>query len=139
MWSYYAQAHQGVCLGFDTQAGPFMTAMKVTYQDPTVPLDLAQALRDDPSQLAAHITLRKAAEWEFEQEYRIPVGQIGTRPRAMPFHPSALIEIRLGVRLEDGFRARLVEAVRNLSYQPRLIQMGCDLDRFVLTENTITI
>src|SRR6266566_3851587 len=70
MWSYYAQAHEGICVGFDTQAGPFWAAMKVVYQDPDAPLDIASILLNDPSELAAHISLRKAAEWEFEQEYR---------------------------------------------------------------------
>jgi len=77
MWSYYADAHKGICIGFDTEAGPFLAAMKVTYQNPERPLDVAAALREDPTQLAGHISLRKAAEWDFEQEYRIPVGPIG--------------------------------------------------------------
>ena len=138
MWSYYAQAHEGICVGFDTTASPFMAAMKVLYQNPDTPLDVAGALRVDPSELAAHITLRKAAEWEFEQEYRIPVGLIGNRPRLMPFYPSAIIEIRLGAHLKDSFRSKLMEAISHLPRRPKLIQMGCDLDRFVLTEEIIS-
>jgi len=42
MWSYYAQAHEGICVGFDTQAGPFWAAMKVVYQDPDAPLGYCQ-------------------------------------------------------------------------------------------------
>jgi hypothetical protein len=137
MWSYYAQAHEGICVGFNTQVAPFMMAMKVTYQNPDTPLDVAETLRVDPSELAAHITLRKAAEWEFEQEYRIPIGQIGSRPRLMPFNPSAIIEIRLGARLKDDFKINLMEAISYLPQRPKLIQMRCDLDRFVLTEEII--
>jgi len=138
MWSYYAQAHEGICVGFDTRLTPFAMAMKVTYQNPDTPLDVAEALRVDPSELAAHITLRKAAEWEFEQEYRIPVGQIGNRPRLMPFNPAAIIEIRFGARLKDDFRVKLVEAISSLPQRPKLIQMRCDLERFVLTEEIIS-
>lgn len=138
MWSYYAEAHKGICIGYDTQAGPFMAAMKVTYQNPEAPLDVVAALRQDPSQLAAHITLRKAAEWDFEQEFRIPVGPIGTRPRSMPCNPSSIAEIRFGVRLQDAFRTKLMDVISRLPNRPKLIQMGCDLDRFVLTEKIIS-
>src|SRR5438876_1180032 len=74
MWSYYADAHKGICIGYDTTVFPFMMAMQVTYRNPEGSLDVAAVLRDDPSQLADHISLRKAAEWEFEREYRIPLG-----------------------------------------------------------------
>ena len=82
MWSYYAQAHEGICVGFDTKTRPFMAAMKVVYQNPDAPVDFASfLLLDDPSELAAHISLRKATEWEFEQEYRIPIDLTGNHPR----------------------------------------------------------
>jgi hypothetical protein len=138
MWSYYADSHKGICIGFDTTAGPFMAAIKVAYQNPELPLDLAQTLRVDASELGAHITLRKAAEWEFEQEYRIPVGPIGNRPRAFPFHPSAILQIRLGARITDDFKQRVIEVAASLPNVPKLIQMGCDFDRFLLTEEIIT-
>lgn len=137
MWSYYAQAHEGICIGFNTGHGPFMAAMKVTYQNPDTPLDVAAALRRDTSELAEHMSLRKLAEWDFEQEYRIPVGMIGDRPRLMPFHPLAITEIRFGARLNDDFRPQLMEAISHLPKRPKLIQMKCDLDRFVLTEEII--
>jgi Protein of unknown function (DUF2971) len=138
MWSYYAQQHEGVCLGFDTAAGPFIAAMKVKYQNPDKPLDIADVLVRDPSELADHVTLRKAAEWEFEQEYRIPIGPIGDRPRLMPFHPSALIEVRFGARLKDDFRTRLMAAIARLPNRPKLVQMTCDCEKFILIEEVIS-
>ena len=139
MWSYYAEAHKGICIGYSTKVHPFTVAMKVTYQDPDVPLDIVAALRDDPTELAAHVTLRKAAEWDFEEEYRIPIGQIGDRPRALPHNASAIVEIRFGARMENGFRKKLMDVISGLSNRPRLIQMGCDVQRFVLTEDVISI
>lgn len=134
MWSYYASSHRGICLGFRTDAHPFMVAMKVLYQNPSGPLELMGALNDDPSELAGHISLRKAAEWEFEQEYRIPVGPIGDRPRALPFDPAALVEVRLGARMDDAFRSKLMEAIDQLEHPPKVIQMRCDYDKCVLVE-----
>ena len=134
MWSYYADSHKGICIGYDTSFGPFSAAIEVSYQNPDKSLDLAAALREDPSQLAAHITLRKAAEWEFEKEYRIPVGPIGDRPRAFPYPAQAIAEIRLGARIDPDFKAKLLDDVSRLEQRPRLIQVGCDFERFVLTK-----
>jgi hypothetical protein len=137
MWSYYAEAHKGICIGFDTRMGAFVAAMKVAYQNPDKPLDLAEALRLDSTALADHISLRKAAEWEFEEEYRIPIGPIGDRPRAIPFPVEAITEIRFGARIQPEFRTKVIEAISRFPRRPRLIQMGCDFERFVLTEQII--
>ena len=95
MWSYYGQAHEGICVGFDTKTRPFMAAMKVVYQNPDAPVDVTSfLLLDDPSELAADISLRKAAEWEFEQEYRIPIDFTGNYPRLNPIDPSAIQIVR---------------------------------------------
>jgi DUF2971 family protein len=138
MWSYYAQAHEGICVGFDTRAGPFFAAMKVIYQNPDAPVDIATIMLNDPSELAAHISLRKAAEWEFEQEYRVPINLDGNRPRLLPFYPGAIAEIRFGARIKDDFRDELMKAISHLPRRPKLIQMECDFERFVLTEKIIS-
>jgi hypothetical protein len=137
MWSYYAKSHQGICLGFDTSLGAFSAAMKVTYQNPDQPLELLGALRADPSEIGGHISLRKAAEWEFEQEYRIPIGLIGERSRAMPYPAAALVEIRIGVRIAVEFKRKLMDIIRQLEHRPKIIEMGCDFDRCVLTERVV--
>ena len=137
MWSYYAQSHEGVCLGFDSSRHSFFAALKVKYQSPDEPLDVAAILDEDPTKLAEHISLRKAQEWEFEQEYRLIVGQIGNKPRLVPFDPFSLTEVRLGARLKDDFKAKLFEALNELPHRPRLIQMKCDFERFILREEVL--
>lgn len=139
MWSYYAQSHEGVCLGFDTNKHPFFAASKVRYQNPEKPIDLISVVANDPTQLLQEISLRKAEEWEFEQEYRISIGQIGTNSRLFPFDPLALTEVRLGARIKKDFREKLINAVMDLPNRPNLIQMKCDFDRFVLSEEPLVI
>jgi hypothetical protein len=116
-----------------------MAATKVVYQNPDAPVDVTSfLLLDDPSELAAHISLRKAAEWESEQEYRIPIDFTGNYPRLNPIDPSAITEVRFGARIKDDFRHELMKAISHLPRCPKLIQMRCDLDRFVLTEEIIS-
>ncbi len=136
MWSYYAHAHEGICIGFDTKLRPFNMALEVKYQNPDSPFDIIAATKNDPTEIAGHISLRKAEEWKFEGEYRIPIS-IGDNPRLIPFQQSAITNIRFGARIKNAFKEKLLTAISHLPHRPKLIQMGCDFDRFVLTETVI--
>jgi hypothetical protein len=137
MWAYYSKAHEGICIGYDTSFRPFNVASDVKYKNLDIPFDVIAAIQNDPTEIAANITFRKAEEWEFEQEYRVAsnLGDI----KYIPFHPSAIKEIRFGVRINKNpdFKAKVLEAVSRLPHRPKLIQMGCDFDRFILTETVI--
>lgn len=137
MWAYYAKAHEGICIGYDTSTKPFNIALKVKYQNPDNQFDVMAAIKNDPTEIAANIAFRKAKEWEFEKEYRIAsdLGDI----QKIPFHVSSIKEIRLGARVDINpeFKEQLLQTISQLPHRPKLIQMGCDFDRFILTENVI--
>jgi hypothetical protein len=135
MWSYYSQAHEGICVGYETTKRPFWVAQKVKYQNPDTLFDVIAASKSDPTEIAANITFRKSSEWEFEEEYRVAsdLGDI----RLIPFDASAIREIRLGVRIKTEFKERVLEVVSHLPQRPTLIQMDCDFERFILTETVI--
>jgi hypothetical protein len=135
MWSYYGQAHEGICVGYNTSGRPFWVAQKVKYQNPNTPFDVVAASQNDPMEIAANITCRKSSEWEFEEEYRVAsdLGDI----RYIPFDASAIKEIRLGARIKVEFKEKVMEAISHLPHRPTLIQMGCDFNRFILTESVI--
>jgi hypothetical protein len=139
MWSYYADSHEGICVGYKSGFGPFIAAMKVVYRNPDSPLDLMEALATDPAKIADHVSLRKAAEWEFEREHRLVVSQFGSNPRLLPFPPEAICEIRLGARIKADFRKSVLHSVSLLKQRPKIIQIGCDQDKFVLTETEVAI
>ena len=135
MWSYYSQAHEGICVGYDTTKRSFWVAQKVKYQNPDTPFDVIAAFKSDPTEIAANVTFRKSSEWEFEEEYRVAsdLGDI----RLIPFDASAIKEIRLGARIKMEFKERVLEVVSHLPQRPTLIQMGCDFERFILTESVV--
>jgi hypothetical protein len=74
---------------------------------------------------------------QFEQEYRVAsdLGDI----RLIPFDASAIKVIRLGARINANpeFKEKFLNAISQLPHRPKLIQMGCDFDRFILTETVI--
>jgi hypothetical protein len=117
---------------------PFNVALKVKYQNPDEPFDVVAASINDPTEIAANTTLRKSLEWEFEDEYRVASNLGDTR--LIPFEESAIKDIRLGARIKDDFREEVIKTISHLSHlshRPKLFQMDCDFDRFILTETQI--
>lgn len=136
MWAYYAECHKGICITYDTEAPPFCLARPVLYEDPTTPLDAMDAHSGDLTQFADHIALRKGKEWEFEKEYRIPIGPIEDhQTRTLAIRPEAILEIRLGVNIEPAFEKEVRIAAAKLSNPPVIIQMVCDTNKFILLDS----
>lgn len=75
MWAHYADAHKGLCLGFDVSGLP---VLKVNYREkqPLVDRDIARlrnypATHDDNSEdLPLHFFLTKSKDWQYEKEWR---------------------------------------------------------------------
>lgn len=138
LWAYYGDGHKGICIGYSTANPPFSFARQVSYSDPMAALDLMSVLESDPSLLSDNVTCRKGLEWQFEEEFRIPLGGFDdTDSRLLPIPPEAIVEIRLGFRIGAEFRARVIDAAKQLPRLPRLLQIGCDYKTFSLTETEI--
>lgn len=134
MWSYYAQSHEGVCIGYHTKESPFDLATAVRYEDPQEPLDLMdEKLKVDPAVLADHVSLRKGSEWAFENEYRVIFGPIGLYPRLLPYSPDSIAEVWLGVRINADFRSQIIKALSKLPNPPKLVQSCCNFEKFELS------
>lgn len=140
MWAYYAEAHKGICIGYDTSQHPFFLAKSVSYGNPEKSFDLMQVLKDDSYQLKDLLSCRKATEWAFEEEYRIPIGPMPEdKTRLLPVSQGAIIEIRFGVNVDKEYRKQIIEVVCSYETPPRLYQMRCDRVNFTLVENEISL
>lgn len=75
MWSQYAEAHTGICVGFDTQMPLFhrhrsegMLALReVVYSEKRVPI----TLDDSSAPLPNDLFFRKSTDWAYEVEWRV--------------------------------------------------------------------
>jgi hypothetical protein len=140
MWGYYAASHREICIGYDTAFHPFSLTFKVIYEDPDEPLEIVDAWRTDCTKFCDHLVRRKGKEWAFEQEYRLPVGQIpDNHTRLLPVDPASIVEVRLGVNIRDDFKSDVLDAIRRLPRRPKVIQMSCDFDRFQLVESVVDV
>lgn len=138
MWGYYASSHRGICISYDTSHKPLNLSFEVIYEDPKGPLEIVDAWLRDASRFADHLTRRKGKEWEFEQEYRLPIGQIPPNSdRLLTVAPQSIVEIRLGVNIRDDFKKNVLEAINALPHRPKVMQISCDFEKFVLVETEI--
>jgi hypothetical protein len=138
MWGYYAASHRGICIGYDTNYHPLNLTFEVIYEDPDDPLEIVETWETDCTKFCDHLSRRKGKEWEFEQEYRLPVGPIPEdHTRLLPVDPASIVEVRLGVNITQGFKDRVMEATSSLPIPPKIIQMSCDFDRFQLVESIV--
>jgi hypothetical protein len=138
MWGYYASSHRGICISYDTSYHPFSLTFDVIYEDPKQALEIVETWLTDASQFCDHLARRKGKEWEFEQEYRLPIGQIPPHAsRLLPVDPRSIVEVRLGVKMKAEFKDKVLHAISTLPHKPTVIQMCCDYENFTLTETMI--
>lgn len=119
MWSHYADAHQGICLEFDTEVASVVSkAAKVRYQKP---FPVVRYFTMSPDDFAYAMLLTKNFAWEYEAEWRVfAVDQART---SVPFPPEALTGVILGAHLDSNRRNQILELLRQRNQPIRVHQM----------------
>lgn len=94
LWGHYANAHTGLCLGFNANSSFFREAIKVIYQDEYVEID--PFIVDDTYY---RLLTTKAKAWQYERERRIIyMNGLGNKN----YSQDALKVIILGYRMPDN-------------------------------------
>jgi hypothetical protein len=140
MWSHYAENHQGICIGFDTDRDFFGLAGQVAYREEMPFSDLLTRTGEGAERILEAALLTKSTDWSYEREWRVlkskrPLEEIGEitadafdkgfdeagrralaahyGPGRYPFEPSAVAEIIFGLRTAPEFEARVRGWVRD--------------------------
>ena len=122
MWHHYADAYRGVVLEFrclDETDSPLLAADKVNYSPETSPLFTAEGwadilirkMRNAIDILFKLATTAKAADWAYENEWRVVTWKREKDPPGLysyyPFHPRELAKIYFGPQISEDKRIRL--------------------------------
>jgi len=114
MWSHYADSHQGLLLGFNSDDPFFSNVFKIKYQNERPKLDLRQLSTELPvvkDRIQALFGIKNEA-WAYEQEYRLieavkilrDTGMRDSRGMQIfvkQFSPTILNSVVLGSRLSQ--------------------------------------
>lgn len=118
MWSYYANGHRGVCLGFAHRpARPFGPAFPVAYS-PELPR--VNYFAADHEELARANFLTKALPWRHESEWRVIDRRRGRGIRQFP--PESLIEVIMGSQMSKDDRKNIMTWIETRSCKPSLFE-----------------
>ena len=147
MWAHYAQQHRGVVLGFrpEVERDSFLAITKaVRYTDvrPTFykPIDHMAAndaafTENDVTEFRNALIYSKSSHWSYEEELRIdiphgvPVGQQAT---FLKFHPSELVEMYLGCRVDQPFRLEIMAAAYQLNPNVSIFDARLEKESYAL-------
>lgn len=117
MWSHYADAHSGICIGFDSGVDIFAKAQPVIYSHVRHTVD---PVHDSNEQRLANSLLLKSADWKYEKEWRYIDFEAG--PGRRQLNGSAIREIILGARMSRPDEDRVLEWASQLGCKPSIFR-----------------
>jgi len=103
LWSHYAEAHTGICLGFVSDSQEFGQAIEVNYSCDLPSMDYFER---DHEKTIATIALTKSIEWKYEQEFRLVsqeptiLGLPTVKDPWYCFRPEHLVEVIMGCNIK---------------------------------------
>jgi hypothetical protein len=118
MWSHYADAHRGICIGFRRDKLP--TTVRVRYPQRVPRLDPSLSVEERTR--AAFLT--KRAPWTYEREWRLigtPETSAGSPYIALP--AGAITQVIFGDRTSDDDRSWVLEWLRLSDHRVRVRQV----------------
>ncbi len=115
MWSHYADAHRGICLGFRAGARDyfFRRSQEVKYFE-SYP---STRIFDPDEKRMETALLAKSAHWSYEKEYRI-IELRGSGVYHFPDH--LLVEVILGCQINDDDAKSVIEWANTRNDRPRV-------------------
>jgi hypothetical protein len=129
LWSYYANSHKGICIGFNSKklvTQLLCSIAKVDYVSDIPRLDIFE----HPMMMGRKLTETKGAIWSHEGEYRLK--KMNHARKALKINPDAIEEIIFGVKTEEKIKAEIIESVLSLNKDVRFYQAALNDNKFVL-------
>lgn len=112
LWTFYAQDHQGFCLGYGTDGDLLRRARPVIYtHSPTDVLHLEDAATHNDQ-----LSLCKSTEWQFEKEWRVCLPE--PEPKRVDLTNENLVSVHVGYRMKDAQLQELANALREAGHRP---------------------
>jgi len=119
LWTFYAQEHQGFCLGYSTEGELLRRARPVLYTHS--PADVLHL--EDPLTGNDQLSFCKSTAWQFEQEWRVCVPEPG--PKRVDLTNEKLVSVHVGYRMKDPQLQELADALRKAGHRPQETELFC--------------
>jgi hypothetical protein len=143
LWSHYADAHCGLCVGFSTAVGAFASALDIRYQSeyPVLPAITDRFMYREAERAAL---LHKSDAWRYEDEYRLITGvHGGEEPTFLDhrnvyrFPAEAVVSVVLGCAMPEAARTLVRGWLSERAQAVDLFQARIDDHRYELVFDRI--
>jgi hypothetical protein len=108
MWSHYANAHKGICIGFNVKI--LMDTVKGILKHVCYQMDLPiYRLLGNELDFMQRLLLTKSSDWEYENEYRLLVMDVAQKTFNIPFN--GIVEIIYGCKMLQPEKDELTKII----------------------------
>lgn len=137
MWSYYANKHEGFCVGYDRRVlletvknvHDAYALFRVKYQRDFPGLKLGEY--SETIDLVNDMLTIKANDWGHEQEYRLILD--GRNERAISLPKSAIVKVIVGARMPPDHVDEVVDILNGHELSSTLHRAKLKEDEFAIT------
>ncbi|MES2827842.1 MAG: DUF2971 domain-containing protein [Bacteroidota bacterium] len=136
MWSYYADSHKGICVGYNTEklvsSELFGMGGKVIYRDdfPYIPL-----FPDERHHHFLDLFYTKWTVWEHENEYRLL--HTYRNGKVHNIDSEIISEVILGFRFKEEDKLLFVQQLLNTFPKVKIYEISLNKDKFELKKKLI--
>ncbi len=135
LWSHYADAHRGICIGFSVNNDDMGSAMQVSYSEELPSIEYFD--RNEEETLKALI-LTKSSAWRYEEEFRMVSKEPPIHPQIQlvnqryNFPANRLVEVILGCEATQNLEDRVRGWIANYGTPVRLFRTSRSKEKFSL-------
>ena len=144
MWSHYADAHKGFCIGFSRKNDYFKMAESVRYRRYRSNLNGANIDSTTPASILKTTALEKAIDWAYEEEERLFLDDVVIRSKTVgtdlwgqkillnEFPRNAISSIYLGLRADEKLKNEVLEIAAQQSLEIEIFQAQRKINEFAI-------
>ncbi len=139
LWSHYGDQHQGICIGYGVERRPLPELSKVLYGGSRI-IKTSQLINtflmnntEEKKKLERNILLRKAEDWDYEEEWRL-IGKQGVQDS-----PLLLKEITFGLRCPNYIKHTVVKVLLGRSSKMQYFEMKTNRGSYELCREPLDV
>ncbi|MBI6947597.1 DUF2971 domain-containing protein [Pseudomonas koreensis] len=149
MWSHYAASHKGFCVGFKKRDPYFISALSVRYRRYRSSFNGVNYSAGMANAITKHIALEKAIDWAYEEEERLFLDNVHSKPFEIgsdpwgrritlnPYPAQSIALIYIGLRADESLIRELITALRKHNLNIDIFKANRNWNEFGITFKSI--
>jgi Protein of unknown function (DUF2971) len=142
LWSHYANAHKGICVGFNTKElqeylnhnygkeGNEILLLRVNYHREFPYFDRKRY--EDPVAFIVTSLITKSVDWEYEEEFRLISNTPLRNNFTIDLPDGIIVEVILGALISERNKSNIIDVLKDKSFRLKLCEAKISRSEFGL-------